>query len=392
MEKTKGIPSPEQFRLWTAISIIAGAMERKAWTPGAVAPIYPNLFVLLVSPPASGKTNSIMHARNLWVKIPEHKVSPNNVTKPSLIDVLSRSLQTQIYQGQPLAYSSLSVPVSEFGVFFPTYDMEFLSVLNDIYDNPPIYREERRTSGVVEVIRPSLNILAGTQPDFLGSFMPETAWGMGFTSRIIMIYASSAPVVDDIFASSDLDFSELEVSIKDIATRMGEFKWTDEAKAIVNGWNKSGCHPVPDHHRLTHYIGRRCLHLIKLSMVAAMSNGQGLLVDASDVNRAKGWLLQAEKTMPDIFRAMGQKSDINVLKELHFHLYRIWSSAVRDKRQAIPEKVLWEFLSTRITSDRIDKLIETAEKMGIIRHRTAHARRTRLQRDDQFYFHPACAC
>jgi hypothetical protein len=365
VEATKAVPSPEPFRLWSAITAISGVLERKVHTMGSAGPIYPNLFTVLVGPPAAGKTNAIRPIRDLWSRVKGLNISPDNVTKAALIDALSRSLRT-IINGADSAYtfSAMAVPCSEFGVFFTHHDTEFLSVLNHIYDSPASYKEERRTAGIIEINKPYLVMLAATQPDFLNSFLPEEAWGMGFTSRLIMIYADVATSAD-LFAAVEVKSAALESKLVDMFQIKGEFKWTRTAIDEINAWNRAGCPPRPDHSKLLHYNGRRALHAIKLAMISSVSRSPGInIVEVEDFERAKDWMLEAEKTMPDIFRAMGAKSDVQVISDLHFHVYRIWSSVAIDKRKPVHQQVFYEFLHTRVTSDRIPKLIEAAERTG----------------------------
>jgi hypothetical protein len=265
--ETALVPSPECYRLWSAITAISGVMERRVWSRGRAGEIYPNLFTLLVGPPASGKTNAIRPIRSFWSKVQGLNIAPDNVTKAALIDSLSKALRTVI-NGSTNAYtfSSLVVPCSEFGVFFTHHDLEFLSVLNHIFDAPDYYREERRTSGVVEVNKPYLVILAGTQPEFLNSFLPDEAWGMGFTSRLIMIYADKAPATD-IFSTEPVMSSSLANELARMFSIKGEFVWTEPAANEINAWNRAGAPPVPEHSKLLHYIGRRPLHAVKLAMI-----------------------------------------------------------------------------------------------------------------------------
>lgn len=366
VQETAKVPSPEIYRLWSAITCVSGVLERKAWTMGSAGQIFPNLFTILVGPPASGKDNAIRPIRELWSKVSGLNLSPDNVTKAALVDALSKSLRTVI-NGSSDAYtfSCMVIPCPEFGVFFTHHDLEFLSVLNHIYTSPPMYREERRTSGVVEVIKPHLVLLAGTQPDYLNSFLPEEAWGMGFTSRLIMIYADAAPAAD-LFSFVTTQASNLVVQLRRIFNLKGEFVWSKQAIDEINAWNRVGCPPAPDHSKLLHYNGRRALHMIKLSMISAVSRSEELHVTVDDFERARDWLLQAETAMPDIFRAMGQRSDQQILADLHLYLYRLWSSVALDKRKPLNTKDIYQFLHTHVTGDRIARLMDIAEKLGYI--------------------------
>lgn len=367
VSETSKVPSPECYRLWAAITAVSGVLERKVWTQGSAAPIYPTVFTLLVGPPASGKTNAIRPIRELWSRIQGLHLCPDNVTKASLIDALAGAVRTVITsKDAAYIFSALVVPCSEFGVFFTHHDLEFLSVINHLFDAPSSYKEERRTSGKVEINKPYLILLAGTQPGFLSSFLPEEAWDMGTMSRMIMIYANEAPTVD-LFAQHDIKAKDLTSGLAQIFKYHGEFVWEDAAKNELNAWNHSGCPPAPQHSRLAHYCGRRAVHALKLSMISSASRSPELIVTLEDFERAQHWLIEAEKRMPDVFRAMGQKGDMQIIADLHLHLYRLWSSKAINLRQPIPEKEVYKFLHTRVPSEKIARLIEVAEKTGYIK-------------------------
>lgn len=366
VQETSKVPSPEIYRLWSAITAISGVLERKVWTTGSAGAIYPNLFTVLVGPPASGKDNAIRPIRDLWSKVQGLNLSPDNVTKAALIDALGKSLRTVMNgTGDAYTFSCMVVPCPEFGVFFTHHDLEFLSVLNHIYMSPSLYREERRTSGVVEVIKPHLVMLSGTQPDYLNTFLPDEAWGMGFTSRLIMIYAEGAPPAD-LFSYNAFNSTDLIIKLRRIFALKGEFSWSKQAIDEINAWNRAGCPPTPAHSKLLHYNGRRALHVIKLSMISAVAGHEDLNVTLDDFERAREWLLGAEAVMPDIFRAMGARSDQQILADLHLYLYRLWSSVAIEKRKPVHTKDVYEFLFTRVTSEKIPRLSDAAQKLGYI--------------------------
>lgn len=366
VEESKAVPSPESYRLWSAITAISGVLERKVHTLGSAGPIFPNLFTLLVGPPTSGKTNAIRPIREFWAKVQNLNLAPDNVTKAALIDALSKSLRTIITGTTDImTFSSMAVPCSEFGVFFTHHDLEFLSVLNHIYDSPSSYREERRTSDAVDINKPYLVILAGTQPDFLNSFMPEEAWGMGFASRLIMIYADATPPID-LFAKRESHISKLGARLSQIFEMRGEMEWSQTAIDEINAWNRAGCPPTPTHNKLLHYNGRRALHAIKLSMISSVSRGNDMKITVDDFERAKDWLIAAEVRMPDIFKAMGQKSDAQVITDMHFFLYQKWSSVVMNLRKPITKGEIYHYLHSRVPSERISKIIETAHLSGYL--------------------------
>jgi hypothetical protein len=203
---TKDIPSPEILRKWSAISTVAGAMQRRVWVESANGVIYPNLYVLLVAPPGIGKSEAIRRTGDLWRKTENLHVAANSVTSSCFLDILARStVKSTLPDGSFQLFHGLNVAASEFGVLCPAHDLEFLNTLNDIFDCPDDFSEERRHRAEDQQLAikyPIMNILGGTQPGFLSELLPEQAWSMGFTSRLLMIY-SATPVKVSLFGMGD---------------------------------------------------------------------------------------------------------------------------------------------------------------------------------------------
>jgi hypothetical protein len=369
MAETETIRSTPEFRLWSAITAISGALERKVWSY-VRGPLYPNLFTVLVGLPGSGKTQAIEPVRELWHRIKGLNVTPDNVTTAALVMALSRCMRTVESNGKLQIFTFASAASTEFGQFFPTYDKGFLSVLNGLFDCPMLYVEERITRGKVELTKPGITILSGTQPDYIGSFLPEEAWGMGFASRLTMIYSPVTLDRGDLFIGRNGKdwLADLASELNSIFHLTGQFSWDPNAITFANDWNRKGMPPVPDDHtRLQHYITRRDMLFVKLCMISSASRGRDLTVTLMDTSRAQTWMLNAEAQMPNIFRAMRQKSDAQLISDLHIYLYQEWSSRDLAKRQPIPDENLSTFLHNRVPSERIRHVIDVAERSGAIR-------------------------
>ena len=143
---------------------------------------------------------------------------------------------------------------------------------------------------------------------------------------------------------------------------MGRCVFTQDAQVELVRWYRAGLDPAPEHSKLMHYNGRRLLNILKLSMIAAVSRSCALEITLHDLTRARDWLLHAEELMPDVFREMTQKSDAQVIQELHFFLWRLW---VKEKK-GIHESRLIHFLHNRVPSEKILRVIEMAERSNII--------------------------
>lgn len=365
MEYTEGIPSPEIFRLWSGITCVAAALERRVWVRSAGDKVFPGLYTLLVGKPGTGKSQAIRQVSALWYASKELKVAPHSVTKASLTDELEAAKRIKMLGNEVFEYHSLQIAASEFGVLVPAHDLDFLNFLNQIYDNDPNYRESRRTQArKVETVNPQINILAGTQPAYLATLLPEEAWGMGFMTRMLMVYSAETHRIQLFNAktANQQHFNKLAEQIKGLLKAYGECDWEQEARDAIQTWVDKGCPPEPEHSRLTSYNTRRILHLIRLCIVSAASAGHPTLITLADYQRALNWLCTAELTMPDIFKEMVQRSDSQLLQELHIFAWSLWQK----EQKPIHESRLMYFLQAKTTSDKIDRILSIAVRANIL--------------------------
>lgn len=333
--------------------------------------IYPNLYILLISPPGIGKSEAIRRTATFWQSTEGMHVAPDSMTSASLIDELVQSNTRVVSPDKQdfLSFHALSIAADEFSVFMPAHEPTMIGTLTHLYNNPLEHKERRRGNNNGEPIiipRPSLNILAGAQPAFLSELLPEYAWGQGFTARLLMVY-SATQVEMDYFAKRGEDRGlreTLQLHLNSIMQLFGGMTFEDEAIELFRRWQRAGWSPAPTHSRLVNYSTRRPFYVLKLSMISAASRGS-VLIQAADFNRARNWLLEIEVLMPDIFRDMAGKSDRLVLDDLYSYLWTMYSSGL-GKGKSVHEARIYEFLRTKVPAEKAPRVLDLAERSGMI--------------------------
>lgn len=367
-EFTSDLPSPELWRKWTGIAIVAGALERKVWVHTYGRDLYPNLYTILCGPPGVGKTVLTDTARELWTKLDGHRVAPSSVTKPALIDELhdaKRDIIQPKLTPSHIQFHSLKIASNELGVLIPDYVNDFMSVLTDIYDGKP-YGERRRSKDIqISMERPQINLLAATTPSYLKGMLPEGAWDQGFLSRCLIIYSGES-MLRDLFTDSKLSEAQLNELVSDlriIGSMYGKMDWEPDAAAAINNWHLAGGEPKPDHPKLQHYNTRRTAHLLKLCMVACAASTDSMHISLDHLHLAMDWLVEAEHYMSDIFKAMTTGGDGRTMEEAWYFAYHQW---MKDQKP-IPEGVLYQFISERAPAHSVARIIEVMTKSEILR-------------------------
>lgn len=356
VEYSSELPAPIEFRKWGAIATLAGALERRVFIKTATGLLYPNMFLMLVAPPAVGKSVIINEVNNFWKSAGVLHIAPKSATKEGFLDFLADSAST-LNTGAKVfeVYHAALVPASEFGNFVPQHDTAWLNVLNELYDCTDDFTTQTRGKGVLKIKNTCMTMLSGSQPQFLADLLPETAFGMGFTSRLLMIYAGQKVKVS-IFNTNPTNaklYQELKKDLSEIASIAGEFDLSDEALHYLEALHDDDIPPTPTHPKLQNYNGRRLLHLLKLSMVFSISEDSNLHIDKTHVEKALEYLVDVESDMPQIFKEMSVGSHGQVLEEAYQFLQHEFIRA----KNPIPEVQLRRFLDRRVPVNQINYYI-----------------------------------
>lgn len=376
-EYTKGAQSNDLFRRWSAIGIIAGALERKVWIVSQGAEIYPNLYIFIVGPPGVGKTRQLNLAGELYNTLTGsgteyHKVARVSLTKASLMDQLSAAVRTPPNGME--TFNSMLILSYELGALIPNYDPDFLNALTYIYDGIKYDEQRRGTKNDPLIIdRPQLTMVGCTTPSYLVNTMPPNAWDQGFLARVIIIYSSETELLPlNLNDEHPYDNKELQAALaadlKEMASRTGKLQFTAEAATLIHKWNNdegenSREATAPTHPRLQHYNTRRPVHLLKLCMIAAADVGNDR-IDVREVQLAFNWLFEAESQMNQVFMAMASGGIASVIHDC-WHYCKLATALTNN---VIPAAKVYIFLQGRLPSYEVKTAVELMIRSGILEH------------------------
>jgi hypothetical protein len=91
---------------------------------------------------------------------------------------------------------------------------------------------------------------------------------------------------------------------------------------------------------------------------ASASRTNDRVIELVDFQRALGWLVEAEYSMPEIFKALGAKGDGQVIEEaLHF-VYKLYMAT----KEPVAEHRLINFVSERVPAYNVLRIIEMMER------------------------------
>ena len=291
---------PDKFHHWVGRSIVAAALQRKVGLRQGKITHTPNIYVMLVSHPAVGKSTAMDVGMDLIEQLrsehnPNFNIIPNQATEAALIKLMGVQERFEVAGCPDLlphasgfffaSEASASALQNTFGSFNAT--------LTAFYDCPKFFRKQLAGQQEMTVIENAcMNVLAGSTFEYLKSLVNEQTVFGGFASRLIYVVASERKVRDAKWNENhEIDYSMRGRLLKDLAqihkltgpvTATKDFmrayeKWQPEFDQMRIDMNSP---------RLESLIARKGTNLIKLAIILSVSESNALVVDQGHFERA----------------------------------------------------------------------------------------------------------
>jgi hypothetical protein len=293
---------------------VAGALRRKVWIEQYAFQWYPNLFVLLVAPPAIvSKSTTADLAIKLLRRVPGIKFGPDAITWQALVTSFAASAESFQVGEEWLTMSAITSCATELGNLLDPRDRQLVTNLITLYDSRELFEKVTKMSGNDVVQNAWFNLIACTTPSWIQENVPEGMIGGGLSSRILYVYAEKKEkLVDwpaDAVPAGMRETADLLVQdLERISVLAGEFSVTPEVKL----WNKewyvkhfNGGSNLADE-RFGGYISRKQTHIYKLAMIISAAQRDSLVIELDDVIAANTMVTDLEAEMPKVFALVGK--------------------------------------------------------------------------------------
>jgi hypothetical protein len=309
--------APTTYHRWSSLGLLGALLGRSIHIPFGHSKIFPNQYILLMGEPGARKSSALNITKELltkagYITFAKSRTSPErfffdlaNPKKKEECDFEDISILEEVLQeGDSSKTSDSFICNGEFLDFIGRGNMDFLTVLTNLWDNLPEYEHPKLHGKSVFVSRPTINILGGATVQGLGLAIPPEALGTGILSRMIMVYSDPTgvqitwpePVAED--ASEEIVERLLEIRrMTDGGKEIGR---TKGAADILDRMYKE--FPGMDDYRFKYYSSRRFTHLLKLTMLISASDLR-LEMTSEDALMANTILDNAERRMG---RALGE--------------------------------------------------------------------------------------
>jgi hypothetical protein len=369
MTLTEETEPPRLFRKWSAISCIAAALQRKCRIElGVSLTFYPNMYIVLVGPSATGKGTAMAFASDIINQVPNIKLASQATSLQALIRRMKETNFIDIDEenNTTMYHSSMTIFSNEFTVFLGYHNRELISALCDWYDCHNVWTYDTISRDKETINGVWVNLLAGTTPDSIQSALPQEAIGAGLTSRIIFVneYKKDKLII---IPSSIVEGTKVQqMLINDLAhiqLMSGKFKLAPSFIEYYTEWcyKQDEMPPFYDK-KFDGYNGRRRRHLMALSMVCSASCSDSMDITSEHVQRAAELLEEVELKMSTVFRGLGRSDIADLIND-----------AIRFiETSSVDEIPLWQFARAfegnmdKISMDRVLKTLEASRYVQLI--------------------------
>lgn len=353
--------APESFRIWSAVSTVAAALQRRVRLPWGHY-LYPNMYILLVAPAGKARKGTGMNPALELLREVGIDLAANTTTRAALIRKLRQINYPDQALGPVYAHSSLTVFSKEFTVFMGYNNLQLMADLCDLYDCDPNWEYDTKTQGKDSITNVWLNIIGATTPQTLQAAMPMDLATGGLLSRIVTVYEDKKgrPIVFPKITQHERDIHvKLKQDLESIKIMKGEFTIDEAVKPIYEKFYEENHENPPFQGTvLDTYPTRRPTHLLKLSMIYSASRGDSMVITPEDMNRGLATLRHAEKKMLEAYRGIGQADYSDVMNRV--------MQLVALKKKIYKRDLMRAFYSDA-DPDLMDKIIRAMELMGFAR-------------------------
>jgi len=322
LKYSKGTECPTFFHRWAAITCLGAYLGRNVYFRQGHFRVHPNLFVMLVGDAGTKKSTSIKMATRLMKLAGYDKFAAKKTRQEKfLLDMAEESMGTEednileqnLFGDDPsdMAVAECLVAADEFNNFIGAGNMDFMSILGELWDWEGVYDYRLKNSKSVLLNNPTVSILGGNTPTGMNNLFPPDAIGQGFFSRLILIQADATDVKRTWMPLPDTELEDKLVSylhnVRDVM--VGEITLTPEAETLLDKIYKTwkGLDDV----RFASYANRRFPTLLKLILVVC-ANDLTTKIGVKQVIYANTMLTFAERTMPKALGEFGKGRNSDV--------------------------------------------------------------------------------
>ena len=395
-QPVKGSPIPHKFATWSAISAVAGALGRKCWFSMPNYDVRPNLFIVLVGPPGTNKSVSlILPFSKVFSKLTtpvgtkedddefnsgltqyglksyplyliQDKITPEKLAmemhKTTRLDYRVGTVRDGLFYD-----SSITMTTSEFGTFMSRHYQYLQMFMTDMWDSKESYSHQIKTGASQFIKGPCLNWIACATPQQFIDHLPEDAASQGLLSRFLPIYHEGERIPQSLLQEkvSEDTLEDLRYDLSLIASIHGKFMFDEETKEVAEKDITIFIPPESKDPNMTEYNQRRVSHFLKVAMSINASRVGNRIITLSDWERTKEIMFAMEGKMPKALEGFGRSKTGKITHDMKEWLE---STVFNNNRSHVRLKLFKRQLLNKTTApSEMTQYLQAMQDTGYIR-------------------------
>lgn len=360
MKFVEGNEAHPNYHMFAALVALSSVVSRRVWIDLGYFQVHPNLYVVLVGPPAGRKTTAMSICKDLLRELKDIPFSAECVTKEKLVQDLATNERSHIIQEgkPPLVYTPLTICVTELSQFLGAASAHMVDFLTTIYDQP-FYELKTKNKGSESIVGPYIVLLSCTTPAWITARLRDDVISGGFSRRAIFVFEEDEgrriafpKITDEMRKAWDNVVSRSRY----LMTVAGQFKWHPEAQAFFQHWYENL--QIPKDPMVYGYYRSKHIQLLKIAMLISVSERDTLELQKSDLEFGLNILGLIEPNLPRVFEGLG-RNELNQIAQSILSMLRggplpekeIFKTFFREGSQDEIQRIIHHLVST----DRIDR-------------------------------------
>lgn len=361
-EYFKNTESPMIYHRWCAMSGIAALLGRQFYMQHGHTDIYPNMYCMLIGDPGARKSSAVKGIKRLLLQAGYSTVAADKTTKEKfLLDMEEQGADTastpraanstlaELFgkEGTGSDNKEMFIMADEFNDFMGINNIEFISLLTNLWDYDGPYRSRIKTGKSVSINNPTINMLTGNTHAGFNEALPPSIVGQGFLSRLILIYGEKGKKITFPARPPEELTTELVTALGVIKEHVQGRAEIEPAALTAIDYIYQNWEDLEDL-RFRSYSTRRLTHLLKLCLLCAAMR-VSTTITLSDLVLANTILTYTESMMPKALGEFGKAKHSSAASKIMAALY--------EAHKPLVIQDLWKVCSTDIEFKELAGLI-----------------------------------
>ena len=367
--------APVAFNTWAAISVIGSVLKKRVWLNRGPYKIYPNQYIVLVSPPGIGKGAAIHPAIGFAKKIqpPLANFMSDRITAPKIIEKLANGFTTvTVSNGIPMQGNEASccLQATELATFLGSSDW-MMTFLCDAWDRGE-YEYDTKNKGTFNITGMCVSLLGACVPEFIQTINRDRANAIngGFTARTIFVFAreKSKSIVWP-YGFEHPQFlklkADLEYDLTQITKMVGEFTFDPIARVKFERFYGNIKSHDDDTEVVAHFKSRQPTHVMKVAMCMSAAVRDDLVIDDYSISSAISLVEQIKDSLDLTFRGVGDSPLAEATARIQSYMER--------KGMASRNEILRDN-HRHVVSEDLDRVLLVLESIQVVERYTQNGK------------------